>query len=307
MAFQRICTKVLPDGTVSKVFPFHVCTKGQEDRVIFRDDDDLKMAHNMIPVCAKRANVIIVMDCVLTTHIHAMVLSGSYDDAKRFIDGYKQSASMVLAKKYGTGKMYFQDVESRPVFLEDNYHVRNTICYIPRNSLNMGIKVDEYRWSSYRVMFCEGKFSARVRNVAEMTGRETRALFKTGDSLKVVPWKVTDDGIIEPASYCDWRYAEEAFNHDISFFMRILGTADDDSMEEILVNKPTIMLSSEELMKEIEVRSIRQFGVGPSLLTMEQKIPLIKTIYHSCKTTAAQIARCFGVQLEKVMLILKKK
>ena len=298
---------MFPDGTSSKVYPFHVCTKGQEDRVIFKDEEDLKMAHNLIPICARRANVIVVSDCVLPTHIHAMTLARSYEHASRFIDGYKQSASMILARKYGIGKMYFQNVEGKPIYLEDNRHVRNTICYIPRNSLDMGIKVDEYRWSSYRAMFSKGIVKVPVRKVSGMTTRETRALFKSGDSLKGVPWMATQDGVIEPSSYCDYSYAEDAFDNDIQYFMRVMGLTDDDEMEEILVNKPTRLMTTEELLKEIEVRSLRQFGLGPSMLALDHKIPLIKSIYHSCRTTPAQLARCFGLQLDLVVRILGKK
>lgn len=306
MKFQRICTRKLPDGSIATVYPFHVCTKGPEDRVFFRDEDDLRTAHNLMPICGKRTNVSIVTDCVLTTHVHAMLLAKTYDDAQNFIDSYKISASRILSKKYGPGA-YFQDIKSKPIFLEDNYHVRNTICYVPRNSIDMGIKVDDYRWSAYRALFRKGRIDVPVKKVSEMTARETRAIFKTGDILKDVPWLVTEDGCIEPASYCDYSYAEEAFDNDITYFTRILGLTDDDQMEEELVNKPRRLLSTKELLKEIEVMSIKRYGIGPSLMTVSQKIPLIKSIYYSSRTTPAQLARCFGLTKADVEEILKRR
>ncbi len=306
MRFQRICKRVLSDGSVASMFPFHACTKGLEDRVIFRDEDDLRTGYNLIPICARRANVIVVSECVLSTHLHTMILARSYSDAERFIESVKRSASKILAEKYGPGPLYFHGIEARPIYLEDNTHVRNTLCYIPRNSLDMGIKVDEYRWSSYKAMFSQKKPCPSARKVSDMTTRETRAIFKVGDILKDVPWMITEDGRIEPESFCDIRYAEEAFNNDLSYFTKILGLTDDDQMEEMLVRKPTRLMTAEELMKEIEVEGLRRYGIGASLLTRSQKIPLVKRIYYSSRVTPAQLARCFGLSLEDIKTILNR-
>lgn len=304
MKFQRICKRVLPDGSEANVFPFHTCTKGLEDRVIFRDEEDLRTGYNLIPICARRVNVIVVSECVLSTHLHAMILARSYSDAERFIESVKRSASKILAGKYGPGPLYFNGIEARPIYLEDNAHVRNTLCYIPRNALDMGMKVDQYKWSSYDAMFSRKGPHHSARKIFELTTREARDLFKVGDKLKDVEWTISEDGRIEAESFCDIKYAEEAFGNDLSYFTRILGLTDDDEMEEILVNKPTRLISTEELMKEIEVDGIRRYGVGASLLTRSQKIPLIKRIYHSSKVTTSQLARCFGLSSEEIKMIL---
>lgn len=306
MKFQRICKRVLPDGSEANVFPFHTCTKGLEDRVIFRDEDDLRTGYNLIPICARRGNVIVVSECVLSTHLHAMILARSYSDAERFIESVKRSASKILARKYGSGPFYFHGIEARPIYLEDNAHVRNTLCYIPRNSLDMGMKVDEYKWSSYKAMFSSKGLHHPARKVSTLTTREIRALFKVGDILKDVAWTIAEDGRIEPGSFCDVRYAEEAFGNDLSYFTRILGLTDDDQMEEMLVRKPTRLMTTEELMKEIEVEGIRRYGVGASLLTRSQKIPLLKKIHFSSKVTPSQLARCFGLSIDEVKTVLHR-
>lgn len=306
MKFQRICKRVLPDGSEASVFPFHTCTKGLEDRVIFRDEEDLRTGFNLIPICARRGNVIVVSECVLSTHLHAMILARSYSDAERFIESVKRSASKILAEKYGPGPFYFHGIEAKPIYLEDNTHVRNTLCYIPRNALDMGIKVDEYEWSTYKAMFSQKRPNSSARKVSGLTTRETRAIFKVGDIMKDVKWTITEDGRIEPESFCDIKYAEEAFGNDLSYFTRILGLTDDDQMEELLVNKPTRLITTEELMKEIEVEGIRRYGVGASLLTKSQKIPLLKKIYYSSKVTPSQLARCFALSLDEVKAILNR-
>ena len=40
MAFQRIITQTQADGTVIKLYPFHISLEGMESVLLCRDDDD---------------------------------------------------------------------------------------------------------------------------------------------------------------------------------------------------------------------------------------------------------------------------
>lgn len=305
MSFQRIIRRTLPDGTQDFVHPFHVCTEGQEDRLLAIEEEDFRVAHNFIPICARRANVIVFVDCVLGTHMHAGILAANYKDALNFSNSYKLSMSKYHGQKYGKGKGILNRVSARPILLEDNFHVRNTVCYIARNALDMGERVDRYEWSSYRSLFCNGKIERPVKPVKELSARKIRELFKTADQLQDTEWMVNEAGVIEPASYCDWRYAESAFNNDPSFFMRILGTTDDKQMEQTLVRNHFQSKSNKELILVAQEKSMRRYGKPLDKLSFEEKIPLVKLLYHSLKTYPAQLSRCFGIDRDKIEWILK--
>lgn len=305
MSFQRITRRVLPDGTEAFVYPFHVCTEGQEDRLLAIDEDDFRVAHNYIPICARRANVIVVTDCVLGTHMHAEILAACYNDAVNFSNSYKLSMSKYLDCKYGKGKGLLNRVSAKPILLEDNFHVRNTICYIARNALDMGERVDRYEWSSFRALFCNGKIERPVKPIKELSARKIRELLKTSDKLQDTGWMINDAGAIEPASYCDWRYAESAFNNDPSFFMRILGTTDDKQMEQMLVRNQIRSKSNKELIIIAQEKAMKRYGKPLEQLSLEEKIPLAKLLYHSLKTYPAQLSRCLGVDKDKMEWILK--
>lgn len=297
----------LPDGSVSIVHPFHVCTLGLEDRVIFRDEEDLKMAHNMFPICAQRSNVIVVIDCAIHTHVHGLVLARNYNEAKSFINNYKISTSKYLTNKYGNGKalMTYREIEAKPVYIEDIYHLRNSICYIPRNSLDLGIRPDNYRWSGYRALFCNGRIETPTRTISEINYRDRRKMFHTSAIPEGVDWQVTDDGIIEPASYCDWRYAEDAFGGKLSFFQKIMGLTDDAQMEQEFVINTIKMATPDELLKVIEDKCNKRYSRPRSELSFIQLIPIIKMTYYSHKTTKAQLARCFGLTKDQIEFALK--
>ncbi len=40
MAFQRVVERLLPDGTIAKVYPFHISLEGMESILLCRDDED---------------------------------------------------------------------------------------------------------------------------------------------------------------------------------------------------------------------------------------------------------------------------
>lgn len=303
MKFQRTPTRRLANGDIVTLFPFHVCTKG--GKVVFRTEEDLRVAFNLLPVCALRANVIVVVPCVLSTHFHSVILARSYMDAKRFVNGYKLSVSMCLAKKYGTGMEAFRGVESKPIPLEDDSHLRNAICYVLGNALDTGARVDTYTWSGYSAMFHRGDMNGS--KVSEMTRREIREVLKADIPLNNVSWTINDAGIIEPASFCDWRYAESAFYGDVNFFTRVLGSVDRDQMDQELVYDPFRRKSVEELLRDIEGRSQRRYGLPFTSLIPAQKIPILKAINYSTNISVKLLARLFEMPEENVSAILKRK
>ena len=61
MGFERICFRTLPDGSVRKVFPYHISLEGMAQLVLCRDDDDYDVMVKYIFICARRKNVIVVI------------------------------------------------------------------------------------------------------------------------------------------------------------------------------------------------------------------------------------------------------
>lgn len=304
MKFQRISTRRLPNGEIATFHPFHICTKGE--RVVFRTSEDLRVAFNFLPICALRSNVAIVMPCVLNTHFHSVILARSYDDAKRFGDCYKQSVSMHLTRKYGTGLEPFREVESRPILLEDDKYVRNAICYVAANALDAGATVDSYLWSGYRALFCGGMVNVESSSVSGMSRRKIREVLKSDICLDTVPWLINGDGVIEPASYCDWRYAESAFYGNVSFFTKVLGLTDRDQMDRQMAEDLQRRKSLEDVMSDIEVRSRKMYGMPASELRPSQKIPILKAVSYSTNLSVKILARCFEMPEKEVSAILRR-
>ena len=215
-------------------------------------------------------------------------------------------ASMWVSGRYGERKL-LRRVDMKAPCLDSDWYLRNTLAYVPRNALDNGCNVNEYRWSGYRAMF-RGRIPpgapGPIRKVAEMTRREHRALFHTGDDLSGVPWLVDADGCLVPESFCDTDYLEQAFNHDQAYYIRTIGTVNVAEMRQRLVDGPRSMHTDGEVLKDAAAEAQRWFGTDLSALSLLQKTRLIPFFNRTRKTTVRQLARVFGLDRETVHAIL---
>ena len=306
MKFQRIVLRQLPNGEFVYVFPFHICTKGQEDKVLFRNEEDLRVAYNYLVICSLEANVLIFVSCVLNTHIHCGILASSHEDAQKFLTLYKITISKYLRNKYGAANI-LKDVEGSAIPVEDDFHLRNVICYTLRNSLDAGIPVDKYKWSSFSALFHIDDGNRPTVKISDLGVRKIRNLLLTRKDLTHTGWKIFEDGLLDPSSFTDHRYCEDAFYCDLGFFYKVLGLTDDARMEQIMVNDPLDRHSVDEIIRVIEDNCQKRYSKSLSQLTMEQKVPVVRTVYHSFRTTPSQLARCFGITKAQVLFIIGKK
>ena len=75
MKFQRIQLHELPDGTICRVYPFHICMEGLKNTLLCRDDEDYDVLQKTIHVCCHVNNVIVVEEIEMSTHCHVAVLA----------------------------------------------------------------------------------------------------------------------------------------------------------------------------------------------------------------------------------------
>ena len=129
---------------------------------------------------------------------------------------------------------------------------------------------------------------------------QRKVLRHTHDSLDGVPWLVNAEGELEPASACDHEYLESAFGYDQAYFLRTIGTVNMAEMHQKLVDNPRQRQNDTEMLKTIESISQGWFKCGLLDLPMEKKVRLLPYIYRSFRTSIAQLARCFGLDPDKV-------
>jgi len=121
-----------------------------------RDDSDYDAMVKIMAVASLRKDVIIVIYIVVSNHFHAVILAESQAAADTFCEEVKKVFSMWFSHRYAE-RGVLRRVRSSAIWLDDNSYVRNALAYVPRNALDNGCNVDEYRWSGYSAMFRGGR------------------------------------------------------------------------------------------------------------------------------------------------------
>lgn len=308
---QRIVSRMLPDGSIRNVQPYHVCLEGLENAVLCRDDEDYDAFVKIIAVAARRKDVIVVIYTVVSNHSHATILAQNQENADAYGEEVKRMASMWISRKYGQRKI-LRRTDMKALLLDSDWYVRNTLAYVPRNALDNGCNVNDYPWSGYPAMFRKEKTSCPAGRkgppwqVRELTRREWRAYFHTGDDLSGVPWLMDADGHLVPDSFCDTEYLEQAFNHDQAYFIRTIGTLNPAEMREKLVDAPRTFRPDSDVLRDAEEVVRRWLGLEIAFLSRLQKMRVIPYFHRTRKTTVAQLARIFGMKREEIQAILYK-
>ena len=299
MAFNRICERRLPDGSVRKVYPFHVSLEGMEQLVLCRDDEDYDVMVKYIHVCARRKNVIVVIHIVMSNHAHATILAVCQEDADAYKDELKRMYAQYFSHKYKQRKVLGK-TSAVALYLDSDWYLRNTLAYIPRNALDAMARIEDYRWSGYRAMFCDGKAPQGIRSVRMLTKREKEAALHTHDSVIDLPWLLNADGELEPATACDHAYLEAAFNQDQSYYLKTIGSVNMAEMKQKLVDDPRRRQNDSEMYKTIDDISFRWFDRSIADISRDKKARLLPYVYRAYRTSVAQLARCFELDRDTV-------
>lgn len=295
---QRTAIRTLPDGSVRRLQPFHVCIKGLEDALLCRDDNDYDALVKVICVSAWRSNVIVIIYTVLSNHCHIAVLAERQEIAQLYGNDVKKVFSMWYSRKYGERNI-LKRIDLKALWLDTEWYVRNVLAYIPRNALDNGCNVNEYIWSGYRAMFNK-KQPENLRRVCLLTTREKERIMHTGDNLSEVPWTIDANNRLEPYSFCDSLYLEQAFNNDQAYFLKMIGSVNTVEMQYDLEERPYLMLPDTELFKSVEELAQKWFSKKVDSLSQEQKNRLIPFLWHTRKTTPKQLARVLGIPSERM-------
>ena len=303
---RRIVVRALPDGSVLPVYPFHVCIKGLETTVLCRDDEDYDAMVKVICVSARRCNVIVVIYAVVSNHCHVAVLAVSQEDADKYGKDLKKVYSMWFSRKYEERNILSR-IETKAIFLDSDWYVRNALAYIPRNALDNSCNVNEYKWSGYRAMFAGENTEQTAKRVSKLNARERKAIMHTGDKLDRVPWLLDNENHLIPSSFCDHTYLEQAFNNNQSFFLKTIGTLNTAELSYNLEERPYKMVGDTEFQKSVEEISQRWFSKPISALSIEQKNKLVPYVSHIMKTTPKQLCRVFEVSPERMESMLRHK
>ena len=303
---RRTFPQELPDGTVRQLHPVHISMEGLETAVLCRDDADYDAIVKILCVAARRKKVLVIIYAVVSNHCHVAILAANQGDADAYGQEIKRMYAMWFRRRYGEeGILRHTDIKA--IWLDSDWYVRNALAYIPRNALDNGCPVQDYRWTGYRAMFRQGYERNTGRKVASLTKRERERILHTGDDLSDVRWLLNEREELIPDSFCEHRYLEQAFEQDPAFFLKTIGGQNAAEMQNKLITAPRTIQTDGEFFKLATETSQRWFQAEIPSISLERKIRLITYLHRTSRTTVPQLARVFGLPRNQISRILGRK
>ena len=284
---------------------YHVCTEGLEKEVLFKDDEDFRVARNYLALSAWKNNVFVLAFCLMSNHLHIMIAAQNRAQAQKFIRHLKQLYSTYMHNRYQRVEALRGQSDSIALITDMKYF-RNCVAYILRNALCAKIcnKVEEYPWSSYLAYFREKPDCSGIP-VSTLSERSKRQMLKTRMALDGCQYRIDNQGCIIVPSFVRYDIVQLAFKRSAKLFLYHLGYCNDAQMEYEYVCKPRFLANDQDLICEAEKLARERYsGKSLSQLTISQKSSMLKCLFFNNKSTIPQISRVLGISRELVSSIL---
>lgn len=190
---------------------WHVCTSGEKVGLIFATQEDFKFAVTAIAITAYEVGFKILVDTVMSTHIHVIGF-GQKSVAISFISEFRKRIEKYLASVDRHKNL--KDMDDALIIPITSYtSCRNEICYLARNPYVADVNVlpFSYMWGSAGFIF--NKLAQNIKgqefntSVSYRTRRNLirKRVFSLSSTYKYY------EGMILPSSYADYKLAESFF------------------------------------------------------------------------------------------------
>jgi putative transposase len=138
----RVARSVVPD------IPYHVTQRGNRRQDVFFGDDDRRRYLSYLGEYAKRYSLDILSYCLMTNHVHLVVIPRSLESMAVALRSAHSRYSQLINSRFGwTGHMWQGRYFSTAL---DDPHLWAAIRYVERNPVRSGLAEQawDYPWSS---------------------------------------------------------------------------------------------------------------------------------------------------------------
>lgn len=188
---------------------FFLSTDHLVDRILFKDDDDFRVAMNYVALAAYLTGVNVLSFILMSNHVH-FVLECSRDGAEAFINRFKMLYGRHYCRKYNCKDFLRRiKVDIRELKIEDESLFRG-IAYVQMNCVaaNICAHPSMYPWGSGAVFFNRNKLPSK--RVGDYSDRTMIKLLKTKVKLPD-DYIICDEGYILPQSFVRVQFVESLF------------------------------------------------------------------------------------------------
>lgn len=276
---------------------WHLCTPGEKQSLVFKNDEDYKFAMTLVAMCAYDCpGVQIITFELMSNHVH-FVLCGSESDVMAFFGLFKKRL-----QRYFAGKGERTDLTSfsceKPIPIKTLEGMRNQICYTNRN--NFVVDPDQtpfsFPYGANSYYFMPKAKLLKDNTFGEMTLRGKRQLIHAREPSYPEEYVITD-GYFSPMNYCRLDIGEAVFRDARQYFNKL--AKDIESYKEIAsMIGDSIYYTDDELFDVVrKVCKEKYDSQRPTLLGKNEKTELARMLRYDYNADNEKIKRMLNLPI----------
>ena len=170
---------------------YHLSTEPLKDGVIFENDEERKVAMNLIAITALEFHVDILAYALMSNHFH-FIVKGKLIDGLSFFKQLKKRLSNYLSRRGRAGVLDSVQVDPDTPPIGSLSQLRNEIAYVIRNPYVVRFDVNPlaFPWCSGFLYFNPLLPSLRTKEPKELTYKEKHLKHKGKPLLLKLPHKI---------------------------------------------------------------------------------------------------------------------
>lgn len=275
-----------------------VTTDHLEDRIWFKDEEDFKVAMNIVAILSTMIGLRIVAFVLMSNHVH-FILECDKALAKIFIDRFKKMYSQYYNKKYGTNALLHRNgVDYQEVAVGDESFER-AVAYVQMNSVaaNICLHPSGYPWGTGPTFFATAQ--EKGDEIGSLSGRARVRLLH---SKLPVPdsYRISAEGYILPSSYVPVKFVEAVFRTPKRMTWFLQNSSKARKVKEAPAFSDQIIAAA---IKDLIVSLFRKYSIRE--LSEEQAAELFRQIRFRFSSNPAQIGRVCGIPYKRVCELME--
>lgn len=276
---------------------YHLSTKPLENELIFRDDEERKVAMNLIALTARELRVDILAFALMNNHFH-FIIKGELVDGVAFFRRLRKRLSNYFARLGRAGILDKVDVDPHMPPIASLTQFRNEIAYVIRNPYVVRLDVNPFSWPWCSGYLYFNPFLSQLGSQSpdELSFKEKRVITRATDPVLDPSFRVRN-GMIVPESFVNYKLVENLFPNARKFTWWVMKNI--EAQIEVagrLDERPN--LNDDELFKTAQIISRTRFGLNSVKdLPLQQRKKLGIILKNELSASNGQIARI--AQLEQ--------
>ena len=270
---------------------YHLSTKPLENDVIFQDDEERKVAVNLIAILAKETHVDILAFAIMSNHFH-FIIKGELVDGIEFFRRLKKRLSNFFARRGRSGILDLVDVDPETPVISSLNQFRNEIVYVIRNPYvaRTDVNLFAYPWCSGFLYFNPLLECQCSKSVSELSYKEKRDITRAADPQLDPQFRVRN-GMIALESFVNYKLVERLFPSARKFLWWVLKNV--EAQHEVASRLgEKVFLNDDELFVTAQQLARSQFGSdGVKELTIQQRKEIAIVLKNKWNVSNGQAAR----------------